>query len=98
MNRRKDIFESLLCDRNDEIDNATYALINLIVTNNHEADDGIEWDMQLIGEVEDFIEDLLRKNGVEPCRPYYEGEDEIPCYLGSDCSKKCEFRKQASRR
>lgn len=68
-----------------------------------------EWDMRCIGEIADYVEDLINSCGIPACRPYYEGDEEageydegegvnknagVPCYLGHDCKvADCPVRK-----
>jgi hypothetical protein len=85
-------FESYLCDRNDDIDNAAHALLNAIAKNGEDSDKSIEWDMSKIGPLVDAAENILEKNGVKTCHPFYE-EDDIPCINGEDCKNPfCIFR------
>lgn len=89
-------FEDFLVSRNDELDNAVYQLLRLMLALPEEEaddDDPFPWDMQYIGEAEDCIEEMLKGFGHFVCHPYHEGEDETPCYRGSDCQRKtCPFK------
>lgn len=81
-------FDGFLCNKNDDIDNAAYELLCSIAAN-----EKVDWDMQIIGQLVDYTEGLLLKHGYDTCHPYYEGDTEIPCYLGKDCEyKDCVLR------
>lgn len=59
-------FEDYLCDRNDLIDNTSYDLICALTAKNHYGDqeEDIEtpdWDMEIIGEVVDAVEEVLQE-------------------------------------
>lgn len=75
-------------ERNDVIDNAVFDALQAI------ADEEVEWDMEIIGEVADFAERMLAENKVKTCRPWYDipeiehKEDETPCYKTEE---RCEF-------
>lgn len=77
--------DDLLCESGDRIDNAVFEAIKSI------AHDGekLEWDMSLIGPVNDFIEGLLTERGIDACYPWQD-EDECICYATSDRCKYCE--------
>lgn len=91
-------FEDYLVGKNNETDGAAYDLLCLLASKYGLYDEDnppIEWDMEIIGQLEDYAEKLLSEKGIEPCRPFLEGEDETPCYLGEDCKRKdCIFRKE----
>lgn len=97
MNKR---FEDFLTSRNDELDNAAYHFMRLMLALPEEEaaeDDPFPWDMQHIGEAEDCIEAMLKECGLLVCHPYYEGDDETPCYKGTDCQRKtCPFKENHS--
>lgn len=73
--------ERFLSERNDTIDNAVFAAICSLV---HEGSE-IEWDMNMIGEIEDAIESLLIERGVNICHPWHD-ENENICYRVDKCS------------
>lgn len=75
------MFNNLLCERGDIIDNAVYNML-LEVTGKPESD--LPWDMAVIGPVADVVESTLASHGIHICRPYY-ADDEIPCYKVADC-------------
>lgn len=72
-------FEVFLTNRNDEIDNAAFQLIILL------SNKACVWDMELIGDVVDAVLEELRRHGVSSCYPYYEGDESVPCFQGTDC-------------
>ena len=88
---------SFLCERKDILDNAAYDLMRQMLDLQAEGEDCVAfpWDMELIGELEDFITEMLAERGLTVCHPYYEdGENtRTPCYLGQDCKKPtCPFK------
>lgn len=72
--------ERFLIERNDDIDNAVFAAICSLV---HE-DEEIEWNMEIIGEIEDKIESMLIKRGIITCHPWYDEDGNI-CYKVCRC-------------
>lgn len=76
---------NLLCEAGDRIDNAVFSAIQEL------AHDGgsLEWDMSIIGEVSDFIEDLLAEKGIATCHPWQDGSENI-CYSTSERCKHCQ--------
>lgn len=78
-------FEDFLTERMDELDNAVYALLRQFLLLDAEA--AFPWDMEIIGTVSDQIEDILAEHGYFPCRPYYEGDNRLPCFRGADCQR-----------
>lgn len=80
-------FDDFLTDRMDELDNAVYALLHQFLL--LDAENTFPWDMEIIGTVSDQIEDILTEHGFFPCRPYYEGDNRVPCYAGHDCKHPC---------
>ena len=80
-------FEDYLTARNDEIDQAAFALLCVL------SGSQLVWNMEKIGTLVDSAEALLAERGVNTCRPFYEGEDETPCIYGKDCENPlCAFR------
>ncbi len=75
--------DDLLCERGDEIDNATFDAICAMAQPGTE----VEWSMELIGEVNEFIEKVLSDAGVPTCRPYH--EDEVICHKTMNRCKHC---------
>ena len=80
--RIEELREELLCDENDRIDNAVWNAISSMVVGE------IEWDMALIGPVEDFIEKILTMKGIPVCHPW-EDEDGVLCCCGQDSCPHC---------
>ena len=76
------MFNNLLCERGDIIDNAIY---NMILEITGKTDIGLPWDMSIISPIADAAQSTLASHGIHICRPYYEGDDEIPCYKVADC-------------
>lgn len=76
----KDSEEVFLTERNDAIDNAVFEAICSLV---HESC-ALEWDMEVIGEIEDVIESSLIKKGIITCHPWCD-EDENICYKIDRC-------------
>lgn len=75
------MFENLLCERGDIIDNAVYKML-LEITGKPESE--LPWDMAMIGPIADAAQSTLASHGVHICRPYY-ADDEIPCYKVHNC-------------
>lgn len=76
--------DRFLIEQSDSIDNAVFDAISSI------ADDEIKWDMELIGEVVDFIEMLLNERDIPACRPwYFDSEYEVPCYASEERCPHC---------
>lgn len=87
-------FESFLVNKNDEIDNSAFDLINAFIRKNK--DTVVEWDMEIIGEIEEAVEDVLTSRCLGVCHPFY--CDDIPCYQSDDCGNaECPFRNEVSR-
>ena len=81
-------FDDFLCEKNDLIDNAAHALICSLVSHNTTCtEDCLEWNMQHIGAVVMLVERYLAEQGMVCCHPFYEGDDEVPCYR---CAGVCE--------
>lgn len=76
--------EEFLCSRNDEIDNATYAAICAMA----HSEDGVDWSMEMIGEVNDFIEKTLMEHKMPTCHPFIDETDHI-CYESDFRCKHC---------
>jgi hypothetical protein len=80
-------FEDFLTERNDEIDRTAFALLCAL------SGSKLAWDMEKIGTLVDSAEALLAERGVDTCRPFYEGDEEVPCISGTDCKNpSCAFR------
>ena len=81
-------FERFLEEQNDIIDNAFHDALASLATG-----EDFEWDMELIGDLTEAGEEILREHGIECCHPYYEGKEETPCYLGEGCKNTvCKYR------
>lgn len=65
--------DDLLCEAGDEIDNAVFDAICAMTVKKP------EWDMSIIGEVEDAIEEILKRHNIPVCRPW-ENEDGHICH------------------
>lgn len=76
----KDAEVRFLTERNDAIDNAVFDAIRSLVHEDGEA----EWDMEIIGEIEDTIESMLIERGVITCRPWHDDNENI-CYKVDRC-------------
>lgn len=87
-------FESYLIDKNDDIDNLAYALINAFIRKGCLVEEELEWDMEIIGDVVEAVEDVLTSRCLEVCHPFY--CDDVPCYQSNDCGSmsKCPFRNE----
>lgn len=72
-------FEEFLCEQNDAVDNAAFALAQAL------AGYSLEWNQEYIGEIVDSAEAILLECGFHTCHPWYEGEYEVPCYLTNEC-------------
>lgn len=80
-------FEDFLTAHSDEIDRAAFALLCAL------SGSELAWDMENIGTLVDSAEILLAERGVDTCRPFYEGDEEVPCISGMDCKNpSCAFR------
>ena len=80
-------FEDFLTEQNDKIDQAAFALLCALSSSK------LAWDMEKIGTLVDSAEILLAERGVDTCRPFYEGDEEVPCISGTDCKNPlCAFR------
>ena len=90
-------FDNFIDNKNDNIDCAAFDLLGLLASSGPdipEYDPPVEWDMEIIGNLVDYAEHLLAEKGIAVCHPFFEGDDETPCYLGKDCKRtNCLFRK-----
>lgn len=88
-------FDDFICEKCDELDNLAYNLLCAVAAkNNTQTDetDIVPWDMSQIAELEDAAKDILHESNIPVCHPFYEGDEETPCYQGSSCDKKnCPF-------
>lgn len=86
-------FERYLEDRGDEIDNLSYQLaVTLCKTDATLADEAVlPWNMEIIGAINDAVEDILKEHGLSSCWPYH--ENDVPCYLTDTCfAGNCPFK------
>lgn len=74
--------DTLLCEHNGMIDNAVWEAITSMAAGE------LEWDMEIIGRVEEFIEKILDLKGIPVCHPW-EDEDEVLCCCGEDSCPVC---------
>lgn len=89
--KQDDRFEDFLINKNDLIANKAIELANSIAGKGID-DSPLEMDMHIAGDIADYAEMTLQKNGIHSCYPYY-GDDEVPCYLCDDCkSSDCPFK------
>jgi len=89
-------FEDYMLEKNDRIDNAAQNLLNEMASAGIDWDEQVPWNMSVIGDIEDAVEEVLERHGIHHCHPYYEGDEEIECPDGKDCKRKdCPFRKEA---
>ena len=51
--------------------------------------DSLEWDMAIIGNVCDYIEETLKKRGIPTCYPF-QLKDETICYVSCDRFAHCD--------
>lgn len=73
-----------LTDAVDRIDNAAWEAIKAVT---HSPAD-LEWDMSIIGEVCDQIEETLKAHGIPTCYPFHLDEETI-CYASCDRCAHC---------
>ena len=89
---RKNDFEHYLEYRNDEIDNAAYALAVALLRTHPEQDneDVLPWNMSVIAPIIEAAQKELERLGKQICWPYFEEVKE--CYhIGSCKNKRCYF-------
>ena len=65
--------DNLLCEAGDVIDNAAFDLLSAL------SSEKLEWDMQIIGEVVNAVEGILKQFNIPCCRPW-QNENEHICY------------------
>lgn len=84
-------FESYVCERGDEIDNAAHELLCILARSD------LEWDIGMIRAVVEEAERALESRGIIACDPFWCGEhgERTPCYKTGDCGGKCPFRSEA---
>lgn len=88
MERKK--FETYLAAKCDDVDNTAFNLINALYSKG--LGEEIEWDMEIIGDVVDAVEDALKSHCIGICRPFTSNEK--PCYKTSECGvRNCPFKK-----
>lgn len=91
MARRND-FERYLECKNDEIDNAAYALaVALLRTHPEQTNEQVlPWDMSVIAPIVESAKQELERRGKQTCWPFY--EEVKQCSRTGSCShKRCYF-------
>lgn len=72
------------CSSGDEINNAVFkAIFSLSPSQN-----GLKWDMSLIGEATDAIKSVMERYGLKVCHPWKD-EDGADCYCAEDRCAYC---------
>lgn len=91
MARRND-FERYLECKNDEIDNAAYALAAALLRTHPEQtnEQVLPWDMSIIAPIVESAKHEPERRGKQTCRPFYE-EAKQCCHTGSCSHKRCYF-------
>lgn len=82
-------FDDFSIEKNDDIDNAAYELLQSLAVNE------IDWDMEMIGDVVEFVKEYLEEKHIPVCHPYYDvtTDKDIPCYRSGDCHvEECPMR------
>lgn len=85
-------FERYLECRNDEIDNAAYALAVALLRTHPELDNEevLPWDMSFIAPIIEATQKEVERLGKQTCWPYFEEAKE--CYRAGRCKNKwCYF-------
>jgi len=82
--RNKESELTFLTESVDRIDNAVWAAVREMA---HNADH-MDWDMAIIGEVCDFIEETLKAHNISTCYPF-QTDDETICYASADRCSHC---------
>ncbi len=74
-------FDDFSVERNDMIDSAAFELLQSLAINE------IDWDMEMIGDVVEFVKEYLEERQIPVCNPYYDvaTDKDVPCYLNGDC-------------
>lgn len=79
-------FESYFISKNDEVDNAAFDLIGALALS------PVKWNMEIIGEVEEAVKDVLATYHIDICHPFIL-DDETPCFQSDDCwNINCPFK------
>lgn len=89
---RKNDFERYLEYKNDEIDNAAYALAVALMRTHPEQSDSqvLPWDMSLIAPIVESAKSTLEARGKQTCWPFY--EEVKQCYRTGNCKhRRCYF-------
>lgn len=90
-----DEFDDFITDKCELIDNTAYDLLRAIESETPYSLGKVVWDYSIIGEVIDYAEALMLKKGLRTCHPYFV-DDQVPCYLDSECeSNNCPFKEKA---
>ena len=82
--RNKKAELEFLTESVDRIDNAVWEAVKEVALNSDE----MEWDMSIIGEVADFIEETLKQHNISTCYPY-QANGEVICYASQDRCAYC---------
>lgn len=85
MNENERLKDKLLSDKNGEIDNAVWEAVRAM------AAEEPEWNMFIIGQIEEFIDSLLDKCGIPACWPW-ENESGTVCCLTDEACRNCPHR------
>lgn len=86
MDQNEIMKDKLLVERNDAIDNAVWeAVVAMAATEP-------EWDMQIVGPIEEFIKATLEKHGIPTCWPW-ENENGTVCCLTDEVCAHCPYKR-----
>lgn len=93
---KKENFVDYLERKNDRIDNAAHELACAILDKDPIGSDRetvLPWNMEIIGQITDFVTDLLSQRSLPACHPYF-GDNDTPCFDCGDCKNAdCPFKK-----
>lgn len=85
----KNGFDEFICEKDVNIVNAVNDLITTL------ADSDTDCSISLISDIAEAVVEILEKSEIPTCRPFYEGDDRKPCYVGNSCkNKNCVFREE----
>lgn len=88
-------FDSYQIAKNDEIDNAAYALAVALLRSAPDWDNEavMPWDIEIISKISEAAYMILCNEGYQPCHPYR--IDGIPCSQSESCkSIQCYLKKE----
>ncbi len=82
-------FEDYMLQKNDEIDNAAYALAAALIRTSPEQtnEEVLEWDIDLISSITSAAIGELKKFGKDNCYPFTD-DKQIPCFRSDHCKNK----------